>query len=363
MNTLWGFIKKEIIALLRDPVLLVAILILPAVQVIILGQAITLEAKNLRLVVDTAPNDFMMDRIYDHALGSGWFVRVPPVQKSAVEAVRSGEADVAIIAPKGGLTKSLLRGEGELQVLIDATNVLKAQSIEAYLQGIILNVTKSELNYQSAQPIVFKTRILFNPQLDTQWFLVPAIMAVLVFMSLLTLISISITKEKERGTIETLISAPISKYDIILGKTLPYILVALINMFIIQLVGVVLFDLPFAGSGLMFIASFFVFCVPACAISVWLATYTNTQQQAMLGLMIVAFMALMLSGALFPRENMPTVLQWIAGVNPLTHFTYLLRNIVLKGADWMYFWKNAAVMLVVGVIIAFFAVRRFKTTL
>ena len=364
MKPLFGFLKKEIISLLRDPVMLAAILIMPIVQVVILSQAITVEAQNLRLVIDTEPDDFIMTRIYDKAIGSGWFVKINPQEQNAVDAVRSGRADVAIVAPLGGLTKSLLRNEGQLQILIDSTNVLKAQSIDGYLRGIIMQVISEAINEDiTATPINFEVRLLFNPELDTQWFLVPAIMAILVFMSLLTLTSISITKEKEGGTIETLISAPISKYTIMLGKTIPFILVALINMFLIQLVGTILFGLPFNGLFFMLIASFLSFCFPSCAIAVWLSTYTNTQQQAMLGLIIVAFLAMMLSGGLFPRENMPDFLQWISYVNPLTHFTYLVRNIVLKGADWSYFWEHAQVMLISGAIISYFAVKRFKTTL
>ncbi|MGN1091739.1 MAG: ABC transporter permease [Alphaproteobacteria bacterium] len=363
MNSLWGFIKKEIIGLLRDPVLLFAILIMPAVQVVVLGQAISLEARNLKLAVDTVPNDMLISRIKDHALGSGWFIDFVPSKQSAIKAVQTGEADAALIAPKGGLTKAMLRNEGQIQILIDATNVLKAQSIEGYLRGIIAHVMQTQYHQTTHLPIEFSTRILFNPQLETQWFIVPAIMGILVFMSILTLVCISITKEKEKGTIETLISAPISKYDIILGKTLPFVLVALINMLIIQLVGVVMFKLPFVGSSLMFIASFIVFCVPACGVAVWLSVYTQTQQQAMLGLMIVAFLAMMLSGSMFPTENMPLVLKWIAEINPLTHFTYLLRNIVLKGADWNYFFEKAAYMLMLGFVLCFIAVKRFKTTL
>ncbi len=363
MNTLWGFIKKEIITLLRDPVLLVGILVMPAVQVIVLGQAISLEARNLKLAIDTIPNDMVVSRIKDHALGSGWFIDFPNPKQSAIKAVQTGQADVALIAPSGGLTKALLRGEGELQILVDATNVLKAQSIEGYLQGIIAHVMNVEYHIQQTPPINFTTRILFNPQLETQWFVVPAIMAILVFMSILTLVCISITKEKEKGTIETLISAPISKYDIILGKTLPFILVALINMFIIHLVSIVMFNLPFVGSPLMFILSFLVFCIPACGVAVWLSTYTKTQQQALLGLMIVAFLSMMLSGSMFPTENMPTILKWVADINPLTHFTYLLRNIILKGADWTYFIEKASYMLVIGIALCWMGIKRFKTTL
>lgn len=363
MNTLWGFIKKELIALWRDRTLLAAVLILPVVQMTLLSLAITMEARNIRLAIDTEPNDFIMDRIYDHAIGSGWFIKFKPLQKSAVQAVQTGEADVALIAPKGGLTKALMRGEGEIQVLIDATNVLKAQSIEAYLKSIITNVLQEQTHTVTQTPVTFTVRVLFNPQLNTQWFLIPALMAILVFMSLLTLISISITREKESGTIETLISAPISKYHIILGKTLPFIFIALLNLLIIQSVGILLFDLPFRGSLLMFILAFLLFCFPACAIAVWLATYTKTQQQAMLGLMIILFLAMMLSGALFPLENMPLFLQAVAYINPLTHYTYLTRNILLKAADWTYFFHHGMILVATGLIISYFAVKRFKTTL
>lgn len=360
---LWSFIKKELIALLRDPVMLAAIMIIPMIQVVVLSQAITVEARNLHMAIDTKTDDYVMNRIYDHALGSGWFVKVAPMQESAVTAVQSGKADVAVIAPEGGLTKSLLRGEGQIQILIDATNVLKAQSIEAYLQGIVSKVLQEEMHIAASRPISFKTRILFNPQLDTQHFIIPAILAILVLMCLLTLTCVSITREKENGTIETLISAPISKYDIILGKTLPYILVALINLFLIQSIGILLFDLPFKGSFVMFMASFLSFCFPATAMAVWLATYTKTQQQAMLGMMIILFLSLMLSGALFPIENMPQVLQYVAKVNPLTHFTYLVRNIILKGAGWSYFAWHAGVMFGFGLVVWIAAIKRFKTTL
>ncbi len=360
---LWSFFKKEIITLLRDPVMLAAVMIVPMVQVVVLSQAITMEARNLRLAVDTKAGDDILNRIYDHALGSGWFIKVPPLQEDAASAVRSGKADVAIATPSGGLTKSIARGEGKIQVLIDATNVLKAQSIEAYLRGVVSHVLQEERHIKPVQPIVFQTRILFNPQLDTQLFIIPAILAILVLMSLLTLTCVSITREKENGTIETLISAPISKYDIILGKTIPYILVALINMFLIQSIGILLFDLPFQGSFLMFVAAFAVFCIPSSAAAVLLSTYTKTQQQAMLGMIIVLFLSLMLSGALFPVENMPMLLQYIAEINPLMHFTYLVRNIILKGAGWTYFWEHAAVILGVGMVISFFAVHRFRTTL
>lgn len=362
MKKFWGFFKKEIIGLLRDPVLLVAVMVMPAVQLVILSGAITLEANNLRLAVDVVPNDFVMEKIYNHAIGSGWFVRAPDTDKDPVAAVQSGKADVAIVAPEGGLTKALVRGDGEIQILIDSMNILKAQSIEAYLQGIVLSAVK-EFGYSMSAPIAFNLRILFNPQLNTKWFMVPSLIAVLVFLSLLILITISITKEKESGTIETLISAPVSKYDIVLGKVAPYLIVSFLIMLSILAIGILLFKIPFVGSGLMFVLAFLVFCVPASAIAVILSNYTKTQQQALLGVVIVAFMMLMLSGAMIPTENMPRVLQYISYVNPLSHYAYIVRNTILKGSDLMYFVKHCAIMLGVGGLLWIVALRNFKTTL
>ena len=363
MKVLKGFFKKELIALLRSPVLMVAILIMPIVQMILLSGAISLQATNLRLVMQYLPNDVVMEKIYNRAIGSGFFVPADVGNRSPIDAVQAGVADVAIVAPDSGLTKSMLRDDAEIQILIDSMNILKAHSIESYLRGII---TQTLLDYKHENlnpPINFHVRILFNPELNTKFFMVPSIVAILVFLSLLILISVSIAKEKETGTMETLISAPISKYDILLGKVLPYIIVSFVVMLSIAVVGMIVFHAPFVGSQFMFLLSFLAFCVPASGIGVWLATYTKTQQQAMLGLIIVAFLALMLSGAIVSTENMPLVLRWISYINPLSHYSYLVRNIMLKGPDWLYFCKHACAMLGAGGVIWWVAIRRFKTTL
>ncbi len=363
MKRFLGFFKKEIITLTRDKVLMAAVLIMPAVQLVVYSGAITLEAQNLRLAVDSAPNDTVMEKVYNHAIGSGWFVRAVTTDMDAVTSVQSGVADVAIIAPDGGLTRSLLRGDGQFQVLIDSVNILKAQSIEAYLQGVILSVA-TEMGYAVPESNVnFSLRILFNPELSTKWFMVPSMIAILVFLSVLILITISITKEKETGTIETLISAPVSKWDIIIGKVLPYVAVSFAVMLSILIIGLWVYHLPFVGSVTLFMLGFFVFCVPATGIAVLLSNYTRTQQQALLGVVIVAFLMLMLSGAIFPTENMPKVLQYISYVNPLSHYAYLVRNLILKGTDIGYVARQCFMMLIIGGLVWFIALRGFKTRL
>ncbi len=364
MKVLYGFFKKEIIALLRDPILMVAILIMPVVQMVLLSGAITFQADNLRVVVQNAPNDTVMNRIYDRLIGSGFFIDAQVDEnRNPIAAVQAGAADVAIVAPDGGLTRAIARGDGEIQILIDSMNILKAHSIEAYLRAIVMRTLIDYTHKPDARPLDFSIRVLFNPQLNTKFFMVPSMVTILVFLALLILISISIAKEKETGTMETLISAPISKYDIILGKVLPYVLVSFVVMLSVVVVGMIVFKVPFVGSQFMFLLSFLVFCVPACGIGVWLATYTHTQQQAMLGLIIVAFLSLMLSGAIISTENMPIVLRWISYINPLSHYSFLVRNIMLKGPGWIYFSQHAGAMLAAGIVIWAIALRRFKTTL
>ena len=363
-GVLYGFLKKEIIALLRTPVLMVAVLIMPVVQMILLSGAITFQADNLRLVVRSAPNDIIAERIYNRAIGSGFFVDAGvDANRDPVDAVQSGKADVAIVMPDAGLTRGVARDNAEIQILIDSMNILKAHSIEAYLRAIIAYVLADSMHKVSDSPIDFSVRVLFNPQLNTKFFMVPSMVAILVFLALLILISISITKEKETGTMETLISAPISKYDIVMGKVIPYIVVTFVVMLSIVAAGILIFRVPFAGSQFMFLLAFLFFCVPACGIGVWLATYTHTQQQAMLGLIIVAFLSLMLSGAIISTENMPIVLRWISYINPLSHYSFLVRNIMLKGPDWVYFARHAGAMVASGVIVWIVALRRFRTTL
>ncbi|MBR1380677.1 MAG: ABC transporter permease [Alphaproteobacteria bacterium] len=361
--TIWGFFKKEITAMLRTPALVVAVLIMPAVQILILSGAITLEANHIRLAVDMAPNDVIMERVYNHAIGSGFFIRARDTKMDAITAVQSGNADVAIIAPSGGLAKSVIRGDGEMQVLIDSMNILKAQSIEAYLQGIVAAVAVDMGMDLGSVPIQFSTRILFNPEMNTKWFMVPSLVACITFIMLMLLITTAITKEKEMGTFETLLAAPISKHTIILGKSLPYVFVAFLCMVIVLVVGMVAFNVPFVGSFWAFVGAFLAFCVAGTGMSVLLANYTSTQQQAMLGVMIVAFLCLMLSGALIPSENFPLVLRWVSFINPLTHYVYLVRNIMLKGTTVGYFAYYCGMLCAVGAVMWWVAIRKFRITL
>lgn len=362
-----GFLKKEIIQMLRNPIMVFALLIMPIVQSFLFSYAITNEPKNITIGMDAKPNDYIMARIYDHAIASGWFLKAPITKKGPFDIIQAGKSDVVLVAPKGGLTRNIERGDNaDLQVLIDASNVLKAQSVSGYIKAIVSNVLKDELSKRTIiteNNVNFQTRILFNPEMDTKMFIVPSVMVMIVASSILSLICIAIAKEKETGTMETLISSPIGKRDLILGKTLPCLAIAIFNMITITLLGLFFFGVPFRGEITMFLISFAMFSFAMSALGVLLSTFCRDQQQALLAIMMTMFLMMMLSGSMFPIENMPPFLRGIANMNPLTHFIYLSRNIMLKGCNMAYLIQHNWPMMLFGLVLGIVGVKRFKQTL
>jgi ABC-2 type transport system permease protein len=250
-------------------------------------------------------------------------------------------------------------------MLIDATNIIKAQAIEAYLHAITASAIKeSRLLPKSYNfPINFKSRILFNPEMNSRFFMLPFIIAIMSTMTILSTICISMTREKEFGTIEMLISAPIKKMHIILGKTIPYIGVGSINLAMIVAVSMLIFDMPFRGSVLLFALAFLLFAISMSAFAILLSTFCSAQQQAMLGMITFLFISIMLSGGIAPIDNMPAILRFFAYLTPLSHYTSLARNILLKGSDYGYFLLHASAILLFGLIAAKLAIRQLKITL
>lgn len=357
MKTLLGFIRKEFLQTLRDPRMRILLFLAPCVQLTIFGVALSTEAKNIRLGLFGAPTDSALQELHRKALASGWFVPTKTPTTDPYEQIQKGEADAVLVAPTGGLERSLGRGKGEVQLLINATNVTRAQGIERYMGSIVRSL------YPQEPPLRFDVRVLYNPAMRSALFLVPGVMSMLVCLITILLTSMSITKEKEMGTFETLISAPVSPEQVILGKTVPFVLLGLSNIPLIVGVAVVLFDMPLRGSlwMLLLAALAFVFCT--VGIGLFISTIARNQQQSMMGGFLYLFPSVLLSGMVFPVENMPWVMRIFSYINPLTYFIELLRNIMLKGGDLRLIVINVLILVAMAVIAITASWRRFKTTL
>lgn len=365
LKLLHGFIKKEFQQMLRDPRMKILLFVAPMIQLIIFGVALSTDVKNIRLWTNLDQKDTILQHIYEHSLSSGWFIKSHLGQNSdPFEALRAGKIDAAIIPPPGGLTKAIGRGQGNLQLLIDATNVIQAQSVESYIKNISNSVLNQDLKLPpNIAPITFSIRVLYNPYLNTAFFMVPGVLCILLCITSVLLTSMSITREKEFGTFEMLISAPISSIEIIFGKTIPYVILGMINMPLILIVAIVFFGVPMRGSLLILLIGSLMFILAAVGIGVMISTIARNQQQSMLGGFLFLFPAILLSGMMFPVDNMPELLKWLAFMDPLYHFLTLVRNILLKGGEIEFLLKHIIILLIMAIVFVYISFKRFHTTL
>ncbi|MDR2464174.1 MAG: ABC transporter permease [Holosporales bacterium] len=354
-----GFIKKELIQTLRDPKLGVMVLVAPVLQILLFGFALTNDVVNIRLGAYIAPNDVIALDIYNAAIASKRFLPVDVSNTAPEKAIQQGIADAVLVAPPGGLTRAAGNCNGKMQVLVDASNVLRAVSIDGFIQ----NITQRTCHHLTASPLKIVVRTLYNPTLETTTFTVPGVMAMLLMTLVMILTSTSIAKEKESGTFETIIAAPIKRRHIILGKTIPFAIVGLFNVFVILISGRLLFHLPFKGNFLVFLLENMLFVTCAVLVGILMSTFVTNQQQSMLCSFIVIFVLIMLSGSFFPVENMPGWLRILAYINPMAHHTFLIRNILLKGGEPLYVTAHMFAIFATNVLIACLAFKRFKITL
>lgn len=366
-KTLLGFIKKELIQALRDPRMKFIIFVTPIVQMTLFGVAISNEVKNIRLAAVFDSKDYVLRQVYEHAIAGGWFVPAKAtgvVAQDPFELIRANDADAVLVAPPGGFTRALGRGDAKLQLLVDATNVTQAQSVEAYLQQIVQDTLAEQARLPApVPPIQFSVRVLFNPSLDTAIFMVPGVMTMLMVLTTLVLAMIGIVREKELGTFEMLISAPVTRSEVIFGKTLPYVVIGMINLPLILAVAMLVFHVPMRGSYLALILATLVFVCSTVAMGTLISTFCKNQQQASMGSFLFMFPAIMFSGLIFPIENMPNSVRWMSFIDPLAHYLSLLRSIMLRGGDPRTLAWHLAVLAVLALASGWASFRRLHTTL
>ena len=325
--TLLGFIRKELTQTLRDVRMRLVLFIVPLVQLTIFGFALSNEVKNIRIHFFYQPSDRLMQEIEERSLSSKWFINANPKTLSPFDLIQSGEADAVVIAPKDGLTRAFERGDAKLQVLIDSTNALRARSVENYLRAVTNQVARNALSpLPIPQPLSFDVRVLYNPTMETSNYMVPGVMCMILCILTVILTSMAMAREKETGTFETLISAPITDSEILLGKTIPYILLAMCDVPLILSFGVTVFGVPMRGPLWMLLLAAFVFICTTVGIGILISTYAKNQQQAMMGGFLFMFPAIQLSGIMAPIENIPGLFKIFAALNPLRYFVEWLRR-------------------------------------
>jgi ABC-2 type transport system permease protein len=378
-NILRAFIKKELVQALRDPRMKFMLFVTPVVQLIIFGLALNSDVKNIQLYARPMANDVLLTDIRRDALAGGWFVKSGSSEAMAAEDIKkfiNGRTDLALYTPEGGLTEQFERGYGHLEAVIDGADLIRARGIYGYLGNIVSRVVDERLGRTDTydfmresgdvpqdvvvQPIEFAVRILYNPELETSYNLVPGVVCMLICVITIMLTSMSIAKEKEIGTFETLVSAPVSVTEILLGKTIPYIIIGCVNLPFVFFIAVACFDVPMRGSYFFLALATFFFVVSTVAIGTMISTICRNQQQAMMGGFIFILPAILISGTIFPVDNLPLSLKILSYLDPLMYFNILLRNIMLKGGDPFILASYIGALFLIAAVSTAMAFKKFK---
>ena len=362
-QTLMGFVRKELSQALRDPRMRGMLLIMPVVQLLMFGFALSTEIRNIRLAVVASPSDAYTRRLAERFDASGWFKRVSPGAGDAFDWVRSGRAEAVLVAPPDGGDKDSGRSVATYQLLIDATNAERARGVEQYAQAVLAAHLRAEGGAAASPPAFqFAVRTLYNPEDDTATYLVPGTLCLLIGLTALTFTGMSMSREREMGTLETLLSAPVAPFEIILGKTVPFVILGMIQLPIVLSVAW-LMGVPIRAPLWEIAGSSLVFVCAAVAIGFLISSFMKSQQQSMLGTFLILFPMIQLSGVVYPVENMPYAIRWITRLDPMRYFVVVIRHLMLKGGDLGAILPNLAALAAIGAGAWFWAQRRFHQTL
>jgi ABC-2 type transport system permease protein len=369
-----NMLLKEFIQILRDPKMKGVIFMMPIIQVLVFGYAVTTDVKNIATAVYDLDNSISSRELVARFVKSGYFNIVEYVTDDdrARELVDRGQAMVVLRLNKG--FENDLRGgrTAKVQLITDGTDSNTAGIVLDYSAKIVgkfsqeVLVTRlSRLKGSMWRPgrVDLQTRAWFNENLESRNFYVPGVIAIIVMLITLMLTSMAVVREKEIGTMEQIMVTPITPVEFILGKTVPFALIGFADVIVITLIGVFWFEVPIRGNLLLLFAATALYLMTTLGVGLLISTVSTTQQQAMMSTFFFYFPAVLLSGFMFPIANMPGIIQWFTYLNPLRYFLVIIRGIFLKGVGPNILWPQMAALTVMGVITLWMASRRFKKTL
>ncbi|OQA07182.1 MAG: Inner membrane transport permease YbhS [Firmicutes bacterium ADurb.Bin373] len=365
MGRILAILKKEFLQMRRDRLTLGMVFALPLFQLLLFGYAIQTEVKHIPTAVFDQSLSAESRDMLEAFSASGYF----DVYYSAAgyaeitHMIDSGKARVGIIFPPD-FSENLKRGDtAAVQVLVDASDSMSSATAIATANAIGL-LKSQKFFIQKTQlaniPYDIRVRPWYNPDGITAYYMVPAILGIIVTMTMVMMTAAAIVRERERGTLEQLMVTPIKSYELMLGKIIPYIGLGYLQITVALLVGALVFHVPIQGSLLELYGLTLFFITASLGIGILISNIAKNQMQAFQMSFFVLLPSIMLSGFLFPREAMPLIVQYIGDILPLTYYLVIIRGIVLKGIGFSYLISQVAALLVFSVVLVTLSIIKFK---
>jgi len=372
LRRIWTVIQKEFIQTFRDRRTLLMMISMPIIQLLLFGYALNMSVDHIPTIVADQSRDSASQAYVDAAVVSGYFdvVGYVPSQAEVIRAIDEGRAQAGIVIPPD-FGARVERGDAQVLFLVDGSDIFTSQSAynaaiiiaEAHATGVLMGkVERSGLvaERESLLPFDALVRILYNPNMETLWFVIPGMCAMLLQTQSIVLTATAVVREREVGTIEQLLVTPIRPVELMLGKIAPNILIAMINLLTVLGIGVFGFGVPFQGNFWLFLWLAFLYVFSGLGLGLLISTLSQNQRQTQQLIMVMMMLGVVLSGFMFPRDAMPVVLRLAGNLFPLTYFIPISRGIITKGVGIGFFGDQVVAMVIYSAVIMFAASRAFK---
>jgi ABC-2 type transport system permease protein len=375
VNTrLAALIRKEFIQILRDPRTLILILFIPIMQLFLLGYAATNDVRNVSMVVfDQDRGVGARDLLDAYRTADYFYIAYDVNSEGELRAlIDDGKARVGLIIPPDYSDKVRSSGSAQVVFILDGSDPTVAQtalsSAQLIGQAHSTQINIERFNRQSRiaapqSPVEVLTQVWYNPDLISAYYMIPGVIGMILFALTSILTATAVVRERERGTIEQLIVTPIRPWELVIGKILPYVILAFLNMLEVLAIGHFWFAVPVRGSLLAILALSALFLLSSLGIGLLASTFANTQQEAMLFVWMTMLPAIFLSGFFFPIEAMPKVLQWVSLLFPLRYYLVIIRSLMLKGTHYSALTGDILALTVFGLALITMASLRFRKRL
>lgn len=367
-------VKKEWLHIIRDPRTLALVIVFPVMMLVLLGYAVANDVEDIPLAVADLSKTDASRLLVDKFTVSGFFMVTHSAQSEdqILEMLDAGTIKAGLYIPEGFGREITTGGTGVIQFYIDGSNPTIAQTAQLAAETVSQS-TSQEILVQRLErngagmtihlPVDTRVRYLYNPNLKKMNFMIPGLVAVILQVQTLLLTAFAIVREREQGTLEQLIVTPVRSWELMLGKILPFILVAFINVAMTVAVGAIWFGVEIAGNILLLAALSLIFLLGSLGLGVLISNVSRTQMQAMYMASFIMMPSFLLAGLLYPRENMPWVAYYAGYLLPVTYFLEIVRGIMLKGVGFFTLWNWVWPMAVFSIVVFFASVLMFRKRL
>ena len=373
-SRLISLIRKEFIQIWRDPRTLILVIVIPIMQLFLLGYSATSDVRNVSMAVFDQDRGSAARALLNAYRSADYFRLDYEVdsEENLRNLIDGNKVRVGLIIPPDYTDQ--LNGDGRAQVMIVldgsdptvASTALSAATLigqEYSTQIMIERLARRGVTNSLNSPLEVRLQVWYNPDLVSEYFMIPGVIGMILYALTSILTATAIVRERERGTIEQLIVTPIRPWELIVGKLLPYVILAILNTLEVLALGHWWFKVPIRGSLSMIILLSGLFLLSSLGIGLLASTIANTQQEAMLTVWMTLLPSIFLSGFFFPLEAMPKVLQWIAYIFPLRYYLVIIRSLMLKGENIQAIQNEILALVLFGIFIMVAAARRFRKRL